>query len=112
MADDPQELALLVVGGIGPMFLLAHSLLSRKRAYAGWAKLAYALASLAGLAWGTIGFVVLNPFHVTRNTYSLLLAIKYISAGIAIGFMLSVLIARPYRRRTAINPQADVTTRT
>ena len=87
------------------MFLLAYSFLSRKRAYSDWAKLAYALASLAGLAWGTIGFVVLHPLHVTRYTYSLLLAIKHMSAGVAIGLMLSVLIARPYQKRTVVDPQ-------
>jgi hypothetical protein len=56
MQTDPREIALLLIGGLGPMCLFIGALTSRKCVWAAWAKLAYLLASLAGLAWGIIGF--------------------------------------------------------
>jgi hypothetical protein len=101
MRTNPQEIALLLTGGFGPMCLLVRALTSRKCVWAAWAKLTYLLASLAGLAWGVIGFVVLEPSRVAPRTLSLLLASKYICGGMIIGFLLSVVIARPCHRRLA-----------
>jgi hypothetical protein len=99
MRTDPQELALLLIGGFGPMSLFLGALASRKCVWAAWAKLAYLLASLAGLAWGIIGLVVLEPSRMTPQTLSLLLASKYLSGGMVIGLLLSVVIARPCQKR-------------
>jgi hypothetical protein len=51
MHRDPVEIALLLIGGIGPILLLVRSLVGRKCVYAAWAKLAYPLTSVAGLTW-------------------------------------------------------------
>ena len=98
MHRDPVEIALLVIGGIGPILLLVRSLFARKCVYATWAKLVYLLASVAGLAWLIIGFVVLEPQRLTPHSFSLLLAVKYLCAGMVIGFTLSVIIARPCQK--------------
>ncbi len=50
MHTDPVEVTLLLIGGIGPVFLLVGSLVSRRYVHAAWAKVAYLLATLAGLA--------------------------------------------------------------
>ena len=112
MRHDPLEIALLLVGGIGPILLLVRSLLTRKCVYATWAKFAYALASVAGLTWLIIGFVVLEPQRVMPHSFSLLLALKYLCAGLIIGFTLSVIIARPCHKAPAIHVPLDATQRT
>jgi hypothetical protein len=70
MRYDPVEIALLLIGGFGPTFLLVRSLLARKCAYAAWAKFAYAFASVAGLAWLLIDFAVLEPQRLTPHSLS------------------------------------------
>ena len=112
MRRDPIEIALLLIGGIGPIFLLVRSVLARKCVYAAWAKFAYALASIAGLAWLIIGFVVLEPQRLTPHSFSLLLAFKYLCAGMIIGFTVSVIIVRPYHKRPTTQLQADATEQT
>ena len=103
MRHDPVEIAFLLIGGIGPIVLLVRSLLARKRVYAAWAKFAYALASIAGLTWLIIGFVVLEPQHLTPHSFSLLLALKYVCAGLIIGFTLSVIIAGRHQKTSTIH---------
>jgi hypothetical protein len=108
MPADPVEIALLLIGSLGPMFLLFHTLAARNWVYATWAKFAYLLATLAGLAWAIIGFVVLRPSHFTPRSLSLLLPAKYVCAGMVIAFLLSVLIARPCHKRSTTHASADV----
>ena len=112
MRRDPVEIALLLIGGIGPILLLVNSLFARKSVYAAWAKFACALASLAGLAWLIIGFVVLEPQRLTPHTFSLLLAFKYLCAGMIIGFTLSVIIARPCHKAPTTHVRLDATQQT
>jgi hypothetical protein len=109
MRTDPAELALLLIGGFGPMFLFVGALTSRKCVWAAWAKFAYLLASLAGLGWGIIGFIVLQSSAMTPRTFSLLLASKYVCAGMVIGFLLSIVIARPCQKRSTPHASADAT---
>jgi len=112
MRRDPIEIALLLIGGIGPIFLLVRSVLARKCVYAAWAKFAYALASIAGLAWLIIGFVVLEPQRLTPHSFSLLLAFKYLCAGMIIGLTLSVVIARPYQKAPTTHVPLDAAQQT
>jgi hypothetical protein len=112
MRRDPIEIALLLIGGIGPIFLLVRSLLGRKRVYATWAKFAYAFASVAGLTWFVVGFAVLEPHHLTPQSFSLLLALKYVCAGLIIGFTLSVILAGPCRRTPPTHVPLDATRQT
>ena len=101
MRPDYTEYGLLIVGGLAPFILVAVSFFSRKRVYATWAKVTYILASLTGTAWALLGFMLWPPLPGTRNTHFLLLAIKQMCAGLAIGFMVSVLIARPYAKKNS-----------
>jgi hypothetical protein len=96
---------------VGPLILTCGAFFSRKRAYATWAKVAYIIASIAGLVWGIVGFVVWPSVHVTRQTYSLLFALKNMCGGILIGFLLSVLIARPYQKRVPADFEEGRSTR-
>ncbi len=112
MRHDPIEIALLLIGGCGPIFLLIRSLLARKCVYATWAKFAYALASIAGLTWLVIGFVVLEPQRLTPHSFSLLIASKYLCAGMVIGFTLSVIIARPCQKAPTTHVSLDATQQT
>jgi len=98
MRHDPIEIALLLIGGIGPILLLVRSLFARKRAYATWAKFAYALASVTGLIWLIVGFIVLEPRRLTPHSFSFLLALKYLCGGLTIGFALSVIMAGPCKK--------------
>jgi hypothetical protein len=112
MRHDPVEIALLLVGGIGPIFLLIRLLVARKCVYATWAKFAYVLASVAGLAWLIIGFVILEPQRLTPHSFSLMLAVKYLCAGMIIGFTPSVIIARPCRKAPATHVPLDASQQT
>ena len=112
MRSDPVEIALLLMGGIGPMLLLLRSLFGRKCVYATWAKFAYVLASVAGLAWLIFGFVVLEPRRLTPHSFSVFLALKYLCAGMIIGFLLSVIIARPYRKPSTTHDSFHATQQT
>ena len=112
MRGDPVEIALLLVGGIMPLFLLVRSLFARKCEHAAWAKFAYALASIAGLAWLIIGFVVLEPQHLAPHRLSLLLAFNNLCAGMIIGFTLSAIMARSYRKRSTPHDSCHAMQRT
>jgi hypothetical protein len=112
MRHDPVEITLLLIGGIGPIFLLVRSLLARKRVYATWAKFAYALATIAGVAWLIICFVVLEPQRLTPHSFSLLLALKYVCAGLIIGFTVSVIIAGPSQKTSTTHVPLDATQQT
>jgi hypothetical protein len=94
------EAILLAIGSIGPVVLAARAFLDRKRVYATWAKLAYLLACVAGFGWGILGLILWPPFQLARHSYFFpLLALKHMFAGMIIGFLISVLIARPYEKR-------------
>jgi hypothetical protein len=81
------------------MVLAVRAFFHRKRVYATWAKLAYVLASLAGLGWGVLGFILWPSFRLARHAYFFpLRALRYLLAGMVIGFLISVLIARPYEK--------------
>ena len=104
---DPLEVALLVAGMVGPIILVVGVFFSRKRRYANWAKAVFVTACLVGLLWGILGFIVWPPVHVTRQTYALLLSLKNMCAGFLIGSLLSVIVARPYEKRTSANSNED-----
>jgi|SRR5579884_1477515 hypothetical protein len=97
---DYEEAILLAIGAIGPVVLAVKAFRDRKRLYATWAKVAYVLACIAGFGWGILGLILWPPFQLARQGYFFpLLALKYMFGGMVIGFLISVLIARPYERR-------------
>jgi hypothetical protein len=97
------EVLLLAIGVIFPVGFLALVLFHTGRIYATWAKLASIFACMSGLGWGILGFFLIHPqnLHVTRHTYFVLLAFKHILGGLSLGFMFSVLLARPYQKRAS-----------
>jgi hypothetical protein len=77
--------------------------------YAALVKIAYLLASLAGLAWCTFGFIVLQPSRLTPHTHALVEAWKYLCGGMVIGFTLTVLIARSFQKFSAAHAPLHAT---
>ncbi len=98
---DQQYLILLALAPAGSVVLVGMIFLHRRRIYAAWAKVSAIVAAIAGVGWGVLGFVLLHSrsYHLTRDVYYRLVGIKGMLCGIAIGFTLSILIARPYRTK-------------
>ncbi len=69
-----------------------------RRAYAPWAKAASSVAAVAGLAWGVFGYAVDHRWYATKYWYFELLALKHLCTGLALGFIFSIAMARPYKR--------------
>jgi hypothetical protein len=70
----------------------------RKRVYVTWAKIASLMACIAGLGWGFLG-LALSYSSIAGLDYSRIEGIKGMLGGICIGFVLSIIIARPYEKR-------------
>ena len=98
---DSEDLILLVLGPTCSLAFVGLLFFHRNRVYAPWAKIAAIVALIAGSGWGALGFVLLywRSYHLSRDTFYTLVGLKGILGGIAIGFTLSILIARPYSRR-------------
>jgi hypothetical protein len=94
------EIFQLVVGAILPVILIGFIFVDPRRIYAPWAKLASIFAGMAALGWGILGFLLIDPqrLHTTRHVYFVLLAFKHSLIGIALGFLFSIWMARPYRK--------------
>ena len=99
-----REVFELVTGAILSIAFFGLVLFHTGRSYAGWAKIASALACIAALGWAGLGFYLLHPrhLHISRDTYFALLAVKHLLGGVCIGLVFSVLLARPYRRRESL----------
>jgi hypothetical protein len=98
---DSEHLILLVLGPTCSLVLVGLLFFHRNRSYAAWAKIASILALIAGSGWGALGFVLMysRSYHLTRDTFYAFVGLKGILGGIAIGFSLSILMARPYSKR-------------
>lgn len=83
------------------LVLVGLLFLDRNRVYATWARIASIIAFIASSGWGTLGIVLMDwrSYHLTRESYFTLLGIKGMLGGIAIGFSLSILMARPYAKK-------------
>lgn len=99
MFDD--HLLLLAAGMSLSVVCAALVLFHTGRIYSTWARLAAVLACIFGLSWGSLGIVLMHwqSFHITRHTYFVLLAAKHIFAGISLGILFSILLARPYQKK-------------
>jgi hypothetical protein len=106
--SHPVHMILLVLAPIGSLALAVGILFDRRHVYVGWAKVASVLAFLAGAAWSILSFILMDwhRFHITRKVYSWIVGPKSMLAGIAIGFTLSIIMARPYHKRDAVTPNA------
>src|SRR5688572_4980014 len=69
---------LLIVGTIFPILFAAFVFFDPRRIYAPWAKLASVFVAIAGLGWGTLVFLLMDPqrLHATRDVYFVLLAFR------------------------------------
>src|SRR5438067_13707908 len=94
------DFALLCMGSLGSVIFVGYVFLSRRYIFAGWAKVVSVIACLTALGWGVLGFMLLHSrdYQLTRYTHNKLVGIKGTLAGLAIAFLLSVLIARPCQK--------------
>src|SRR5205814_64122 len=96
------DFALLCMGSLGSVIFVGYVFLSRRYIFAGWAKIVSVIACLTALGWGVLGFVLLHSrdYQLTRYTHDKLIGFEGMLAGLAIAFLLSVLIARPCQKVT------------
>jgi hypothetical protein len=87
-----------IFGAFLPAIFAGHVFFNPARAYAPWAKAASSIAALVGIAWGVFGYAVDHHWYSTKYVYFELLALKHLCAGLALGFVLSISMARPYKK--------------
>ena len=90
-----------------PTLFAARLFFDPAKAYAPWAKVASSVAALAGLGWGVFGYAASHQLYSSRYGYFLLLAFKHLCGGLAIGFVASVAMARPYRKTSSSDARPD-----
>jgi hypothetical protein len=95
----PFHLALLIIGVVFGTIFGAIPLLDRRHSYARWAQIASPIVSVAALTWGTFG-IILYHSHVSLSAHSfaVLRDIKAFCAGISLGIIVAVLLARPRQK--------------
>jgi hypothetical protein len=96
-----KDMILLVLAPTCSLALVVLTFFHRNRVYVAWAKIASIFAFITGCGWGVLGFFLLywRSYHLSRDSYYTLVGLKGILGGIAIGFIFSILIARPYSKR-------------
>jgi hypothetical protein len=94
-------LILLLVGGgvILPIALLYEVFLRRSRVYPPWAKGGVVVMCLAAGGWCTLSWVLLRwqRYGFTNEAHRLLEGIRGWFAGISLGILFTIRLARPYR---------------
>ena len=95
-----EEVIRSAVGVILPIGFVALIFFARARVYASWAKVASVIVCLAGLGGESSHFLLLRwrTIHLAPQTYYALVGIRGALFGLAIGFAVSILLARPYRK--------------
>ena len=96
-----KDLISLALGPTCSLALVIMIFFHRNRVYDAWAKIASLLALVAGFGFAALGFILLGwrSYHLDRDSYYTFVGLKGFLGGIAVGFILSILIARPYSRR-------------
>ncbi len=102
-----KDLISLAVGPTCSLALVIFIFFHRNRVYVAWAKVASLLALVAGFGFAALGFRLLDwqSYHLDRASYYTFVGLRGLLGGIAVGFIFSILIARPYRKRSV---QADL----
>ncbi len=87
-----------VAGTFLPLFATGHVFLSRTRVYPAWAKIVWIGASILGLLWGSLGWILAHwrTYHLTQQTYYNLIQIRGLLWGIILGFIIIFVIGKPY----------------
>lgn len=103
---DSGDLILLLLAPTSSLVLVGLLFFHRGRVYAAWAKVASILAFIAAAGWGALGFVLMHwrSYHLNRDSYYAFVGLKGILGGIAIGFIFSILMARPYTKMHTETP--------
>jgi TRAP-type C4-dicarboxylate transport system permease small subunit len=98
---SPVDVSLSVAGAILPTVFAGLIFFHRRRIYATWAKGTSIIVAIGGFVWGSIHWVLLHSrsWHLTRDTYYLLVGYRGVVTGLTVGFALSILIARPYKNK-------------
>jgi hypothetical protein len=96
-----------IFGAFLPAIFAGHVFFNPARAYAPWAKAASSIAALVGIAWGVFGYAVDHHWYSTKYAYVELLALKHLCAGLALGFVLSISMARPYKKTSSDDARRD-----
>ena len=108
MLTATNEVLLLAIATIFSVAFACFVLFSTRQVYAPWAKLTAILACAADLVWAGLGlfFTHSQSAHLTRHAFLALHGLKQLFGGLALGFILSILFARPYRQKDVETPTA------
>jgi hypothetical protein len=82
--------------------------LDRRRAFAPWAKIAALIGCVAGIGWDVITLLQ-PPLSVKRYPFLVAVSVKQLLNGIFIGIIISIVLARPYRRSDEKHQDSDIT---
>jgi hypothetical protein len=97
---DQLNTVLLVTGMALSVTLVCFVWFSRVRNYLSWAKVSSLLACFAALGWGGLGLSLPNlNLRVSPHAYYSLVHTKGLLGGMCLGFVLTILLARPYQKR-------------
>jgi hypothetical protein len=97
--SDLMNAALLTLGLAFSAIFAPLVCFARRPLYAGWAKGCSVAASLAGIGWGSMGLFLSRPnVSVPVHVYYAMVHTQGILGGMCLGFALSILISRPYRK--------------
>jgi hypothetical protein len=95
------DFILITIGAVLPTVFAFCVFLSPERSYVRWAKVASIAASTAGVVWGVFDWLFLrsHSVHLSYAVRGRLTGLTGIIAGVALGIMISIYIARPYKKR-------------
>ena len=105
---DPRLIILLLVATASiaaPIVIIG----SRRRVYEVWAKVASILLCAIGLGWTGLAFTLIRMGDAEYGPIGVLLThARILLAGVALGLIIAVLIARPYKLATNEKTQTTV----
>jgi hypothetical protein len=93
------DIIFLSVAVVGSIAFSIETFVSRRRIYDTWAKIASVFVCIFGLSWAVTGFL-LPHFAVSSSTHTVLIMMQSFCCGVSCGLLLSIVIARPYKKVT------------
>jgi FtsH-binding integral membrane protein len=93
---------LLIIVAVGCFAAPVSVILSRRRVFDTWAKVAAVLVGIFGLIWTVLAFSLLRMGDAASGPTGVALThARTLAGGVCIGLIVAVLIARPYKRVTS-----------